>query len=153
MHTTFRFACASTVTRHALLREAVAGLWTRCAVCCRLASKTDMLERLYDCLTALQQQYELNREDGLYWQQTAQTTATQLAMTGEASMSYAIQLHGSPAHSVTSENPAWGTPRWRVYSQCNSRLHELIPRAGCTFYPSNQRCWTPDQQVAGPTPL
>lgn len=43
-----------------------------------------MLERLYDCLTALQQQYELNREDGLYWQQTAQTTATQLAMTGEA---------------------------------------------------------------------
>lgn len=48
----------------------------------RLASKTDMLERLYDCLTQLQQQYEINREDGVYWQQTAQTTATQLAMTG-----------------------------------------------------------------------
>lgn len=56
-----------------------------CTCPCRLASKTDMLERLYDCLTALQQQYEINREDGLYWQQTAQTTATQLAMTGEAS--------------------------------------------------------------------
>ena len=63
------------------------------AVVCtyRLASKTDMLERLYDCLTALQQQYEINREDGLYWQQTAQTTATQLAMTGEASLTYLVR--------------------------------------------------------------
>ncbi|KAL0024312.1 hypothetical protein WJX79_006938 [Trebouxia sp. C0005] len=46
----------------------------------KLASKTDMMDRLYDCLTALQRQYEINKEDGLYWQQTAQAKATQLAM-------------------------------------------------------------------------
>ena len=91
--------------RHTLLLgEAVAGLWTRCGVCCRLASKTDMLERLYDCLTALQQQYQLNREDGLYWQQTAQTTATQLAMTGQASLAHACRLHRTPADSPTQHD-------------------------------------------------
>ena len=50
----------------------------------RLAGKTDMLDRLYDCLTALQRQYEINREDGLYWRQTAQAGTAQLAMAGVA---------------------------------------------------------------------
>lgn len=52
----------------------------------RLASKTDMMDRLYDCLTTLQRQYEINKEDGLYWQQTAQAKATQLAMAGMAGL-------------------------------------------------------------------
>lgn len=56
-----------------------------------------MLERLYDCLTALQQQYELNREDGLYWQQTAQATATQLALTGEATPGICNQTAWKPS--------------------------------------------------------
>ena len=50
----------------------------------RLAGKTDMLDRLYDCLTALQRQYEINREDGLYWRQAAQAGTAQLAMAGVA---------------------------------------------------------------------
>ncbi|DBA79940.1 TPA: hypothetical protein ACH3X1_008147 [Trebouxia sp. C0004] len=46
----------------------------------KLASKTDMMDRLYDCLTALQRQYEINTENGLYWQQAAQATATKLTL-------------------------------------------------------------------------
>lgn len=71
----------------------------------RLASKTDMLDRLYDCLTALQQQYELNREDRLYWQQTAQAVATQLAMTGaKAVLSRWLRYKTVPCPVVSASN-------------------------------------------------
>ena len=84
-----------------------------------------MLERLYDCLTALQQQYELNREDGLYWQQTAQTTATQLAMTGEAPTAHACQVHGNPADSLIQndrQEHCLRHSRCRAQHQCKSRV-------------------------------
>ena len=75
-----------TVKSQFMTNRGLVNLWTfpgaHDSVLCRLADKTDMLERLYDCLTALQRQYEINREDGLYWQQAARSTATQLAMTG-----------------------------------------------------------------------
>lgn len=59
--------------------QAVEAVWVQLH---RLAGKTDMLDRLYDCLTALQRQYEINREDGLYWRQAAQAGTAQLAMAG-----------------------------------------------------------------------
>lgn len=53
---------------------------------CRLASKTDMLERLYSCLKALQLQYEANQQEQLHAAQVAKDTLVQLALTGVASL-------------------------------------------------------------------
>ena len=49
---------------------------------CRLAGKTDMLERLYTCLKALQVQYEANRQELIMSVQDGKAAAVQLALTG-----------------------------------------------------------------------
>lgn len=57
-------------------------LQQRCEVLCRLAGKTDMLERLYTCLKALQVQYEATRQDLMLSVQDGKAAAIQLALTG-----------------------------------------------------------------------
>lgn len=51
---------------------------------CRLASKTDMLERLYTCLRALQAQYEVTQQQAVHADQNAKDALVQLALTGTA---------------------------------------------------------------------